>query len=276
MKKTLRNIVLFPIIIGSLSLLGCGIKDIAKNATEEIIGEENVYEKALDIHKNPAEYAKSITENVLQEKETEREIDWYFLQGKELEGIILASKDSIAKALGISTGRIREGFENPDIADKREIAEKRGYGWDNLLESGEVYYIIPSDKEETKEAILRLSVDRFESEIVAWEMVKRYEINNEDLNTLMFIQGDTIIIFDADNTWGFGLEIKNQRQALSYINSISHYRKRTNIKIVSNEDNEINDEAFSRYLEEVKNRISNPSKYYNPNYSPEKVIEKFF
>lgn len=60
-------------LMGSLLLSGCGIKDIAKNATEEIIGEENVYEKALDIHKNPAKYAKGITGNVLQEKETERE-----------------------------------------------------------------------------------------------------------------------------------------------------------------------------------------------------------
>ncbi|GAG14338.1 unnamed protein product, partial [marine sediment metagenome] len=51
MGKTLRKIIFSSIIAGSLLLPSCGVKDISKKASDAITGEENAYDKALDIAK---------------------------------------------------------------------------------------------------------------------------------------------------------------------------------------------------------------------------------
>lgn len=214
MKKTLRNMVLFPMLMGSLLLPSCGIKDIAKNATDEIIGEENAYEEILEIYKNPAEYAKSITGNVLQKKETEREIDWYFLQGKELEDLIAPNLPNDGLA------------QNPCIATPEKTAEMRNeLGFEKVTTFGAAFYAPKREgdahPEEIESSILLNTLHmQFKDEISLWEFL--YERRQEFLEkeNLTFIKNNTLSVISITNK---NLNIDNEKLCL---NLLINYQKR--------------------------------------------------
>ncbi len=215
MRKTLRNIILPSIIAGSLLLSGCPKVD-TKEASEEITGEENAYDKALDIARNPGKYATgrviekdavkrdSIIEKVVVE---EKGIEWYFLQGKELEGIKLAPMEIMKEEEGVEN--------NPYIASVREIAKFReGWGLEDLTGMGTSLYM-PLKKRDLDEPGLSLYILQFESEINAWEGLLQFA----ERNTLSFLKENTLSFIKINDD----IDINEEK---IYLYSLTNYQKR--------------------------------------------------
>ncbi len=240
MRKTLRNIILPSIIIGGLLFPSCG-KNMPKEVTEQVTGEENAYDEALDIAKDPGKFAReSITGKTIEPEKKKgiiervftkepRTLEDYFLQGKELGGIILVPEKHIIN----DTTDIKA---NPYIFHEREIAKTRTReGYENLTGMGVGTYMPTTKKNllpllqespiEQNISPLLMSIFQFENKIHAWEFLnergKEMDIgySGNDETILAFIKENTVPLIIIRND----LDVNDEKK---YLNSLINYQKR--------------------------------------------------
>jgi len=227
-------------IAGTIALVsligGCGIKDIPKKVSDEVIGEKDAYEKALDIYKNPAEYAKGITRNVMEERE-KIGIEKYFLRGKELGGIVLAPASYIERA------------SNPYILNEKELKEEN----EDLKNEGLALYLIPSEYGE--DIGLAMAVIQFNSKIAALKDVKESEKGYPGVS---FLKDDTHIIFNLPY-------VTAKEEAITYIDCLIDYHKRIGVELsverTSRRKDNYSGDNYIPTLQKIKEIINNPSDY---------------
>ncbi len=248
MGKTLRNLVGGVLIAGSLLLPSCGVKkaenainevmDTTKNVPQEITGIENAYDQALDIYKNPGKYAigersvdldavkqESKIEQVLVE---EKGLEWYFLQGKELNGLVVPKEY-----------RGYQGIKNPDIVDK-ELLDSL-FTHEGFYGMGRGAYM-PIEKQPLEGEYFRsgfeIDVYQFNNPINALNFLnttrslKEFTDYSEYALTILgFIKGNITPLFFISNR----INIEEEK---TYLNSLINYQKRTGINFYIQGDQE--------------------------------------
>ncbi len=290
MGKTLSNKLLNlaggAVLSAAVALLfpGCEVDNIPEKTTEAVTGEENAYNEALEIAKNPGKFAReSLTEKPIEPEKKDAVVEKvlvkeshpledFFLQGKELEGISLIPE---AHA-GFATLPYEK---NPYTEDDRKKIQKI---WeDDVKRVGIAYYYIPSDKgyiipkdfEKIREDVMSgkikiaqmmITVSRFDSEKFAEEFFDKrqetiYHNKAGGLEKIDLIKGDIWASMELG-------EVTTKQQAISYIDCLSNYIKRISPKDVSiahgEEGKEISEKELLSYLKQERNSIDHSFEDY--------------
>jgi len=255
MRKTLRNVVFSSILAGGLLFSSCGVKDISKEASEAITGEENAYDRALDIAKNPGKYATgSITGNVIEERE-KFGIEDYFLKGKEFEGIELAPD-------------FGENVKNPSVLTQKEVGKIRTKpNFEKINKMGVALYLIPSKEESSQ---LSLIISQFDTKIDGWEFLNRMQ-GEEDSSVmnLNFIKDDTFCFISLEKP-------KTLEQEFAFVNCLINYQNRIKWEEIDSKELDYACEKLERLelnnITSFFNALEFQKKYYSMN---DKELRKY-
>ncbi|MCK5043896.1 hypothetical protein KAR52_02755 [Candidatus Pacearchaeota archaeon] len=164
-----------------------------------------------------------------------KELDWYFLQGKELEGISLTQDSNFG-----GTNK-----ENPFILSQTQIDE---WELEYLKSAGFASYTI-ADGMKNAEIIMEIQETFSGAPETSFSPMKSQPKILERLG------------FYKDNTFIFVMcrDIETKEQATFYVNSLINYHKRTGVKIITKEyaEESLNNENFHTFLEETKSLMQN-------------------
>lgn len=207
----MRNIVAGTLLAGSLFLLGCPPKVDMNQMSKAVTGQENLYGEAQRVTNNARSIAAEgyIPSTQLESRSdkslVKRDLEDYFFQGRELEGLEFKSIENTSYS------------SNPHILSSREIIDfQQEYSnifLDNPREIGISTYSFLDKKSEVEQYILR-----FETELENWKFLNWMKEYQEIDMDIVFVNKNLSLIFEIDiNT------IEAER---SFYDSLINYSKR--------------------------------------------------
>jgi hypothetical protein len=178
---------------------------------------------------------KKEIESVEEVDKINNELDWYFLQGKELEGITLVPKKDLEDQI-IGALISKEAFNNPLVYPEHMIELYKNSGMKNIKRGGiATYTITPNER-------FNMLVVQFESDMPSREFIGDY-----------FATVDRPIVLKKDHTYvhiNIDTENLEKEQLNDWVSSFLNYDKRIDSESIWIDTEKINRKELIDQLNE--------------------------
>lgn len=241
MKKTLRNLVIYPLMAASLFFTGCNAKSPVQKTIDSVVYEAISGKKQSSYNPNA---------NQVKENTAEKGLASYLFQGDELNYLSSPSK----KIAGTD-------FSNPALVNVNSLngEDREAYEAQKIQNMGIGEYKVKEIEDYSKKRDLSLEVMEFKTEADKESYIA------EELDGPHFSKGNILAYINPDFEEVRTSDEFSDGQKVFYMDLIQDYAKRTGLEMVLSQNKAENQELLDGINEFIND-------YYAKNTFPKKSV----